>query len=198
MAVNYLIPLLVVLPALAFAQSHDGDHGQSASIYAGEENRSIKSLSEQDLEDIARGGGWGFARAAELNGVPGPTHLLELADEIALTAEQRDDIEAIRAQMQADAMAAGERFVAAELALDTAFRLGAPDTETLERLVMEAGEARAALRLVHLDAHLLTLPLLTERQITQYSVLRGYLDDPCARVPEGHNPDLWRSHNRCD
>lgn len=69
---------------------------------------------------------------------------------------------------------------------------------TLERLVQEAGDARAALRLFHLSAHLLTLPLLTEDQVRQYSILRGYSADPCASVPQGHDPAMWRKHNGCD
>ena len=198
MATKYFALLMALLPAVTFAQTHDSNHDTAPSVYAGEETRLIKSLSEQDLEEIARGGGWGLARAAELNGVPGPTHLLELADEIALTEQQRDDIEAIRVKMQADAILAGERFVAAEHALDAAFQRGAPDAATLERLVMDAGAARAALRLVHLNAHLLTLPLLTDAQVIKYSVLRGYSDDPCATVPDGHDPEMWRKHNGCN
>ena len=190
--------LMLFLPTFAFAQNHSGNHGSAPSDYAGQETRLIKSLSEDDLEEIARGGGWGLARAAELNGVPGPTHLLELADEIGLTEQQRDDIEVIRVQMRADAITAGERFVAAEQSLDAAFQQGAPDADMLERLVAEAGQARSALRLVHLNAHLLTLSLLTDAQVSRYSVLRGYSDDPCATVPDGHNPDMWRSHNGCN
>lgn len=190
--------LIFVLPSTAFTQSQHGSHGAAPSDYAGENTRLIKSLSEQDLQEIARGGGWGLARAAELNGIPGPTHLLELADHIGLTERQQNEIEAIRAQMQADAISAGERFVEAEQALDRAFQQEAPDEETLERLVVEAGKARADLRLVHLSAHLLTLPLLTETQVRRYSVLRGYSDDPCAVVPDGHDPAMWRMHNGCN
>lgn len=190
--------LMLILPTVAFAQNHSGNHGSAPSLYAGQETRLIKSLSEDDVEEIARGGGWGLARAAELNGVPGPTHLLELADEIGLTEQQRADIEVVRAQMLSDAITAGERFVAAEQSLDAAFQQGAPDADMLERLVAEAGQARSALRLVHLNAHLLTLPLLTDAQVSRYSVLRGYSDDPCASVPDGHNPDMWRSHNGCN
>lgn len=198
MDTKHVALLAALIPTSVLAQTHDGNHGVSPSAYAGEETRLIKSLSEQDVEEIARGGGWGLARAAELNGVPGPTHLLELADEIGLTEQQRSDIVAIRAQMQAGAIAAGQRFVAAERALDAAFQHGAPDAEALEQLVEEAGRARAALRFVHLNAHLLTLPLLTDAQVSQYSVLRGYSDDPCASVPDGHDPDMWRSHNGCN
>ena len=198
MDIRHFALLLMAFPNVALSQTHDGSHGPTPSAYAGEEARLIKSLSEQDLEEIARGGGWGLARAAELNGVPGPTHLLELAEDIGLTEQQRSDIDAIRAQMQADAIAAGERFVAAERALDDAFQQGPPDAEALEQLLAESGQARAALRLVHLNAHLLTLPLLTDAQVSQYSVLRGYSDDPCASVPDGHDPEMWRSHNGCN
>ena len=198
MDIRHFALLLMAFPNVALSQTHDGSHGPTPSAYAGEEARLIKSLSEQDLEEIARGGGWGLARAAELNGVPGPTHLLELAEDIGLTEQQRSDIEAIRAQMQADAIAAGERFVAAERALDDAFQQGPPDAEALEQLLAESGQARAALRLVHLNAHLLTLPLVTDAQVSRDSVLRGYSVDPCASVPDGHDPQMWRNHNGCN
>lgn len=167
------------------------------SPYAGEEAREIASLSASDLEELARGGGWGLARAAELNGVPGPAHLLELANEIDLDADQRATIAAIRDEMRAEAIAAGARFVAAERALDAAFTDAVPDPKALARLVDEAGAARAALRLVHLSAHLGTIPLLTEAQVERYNVLRGYTEDPCKVVPKGHNAAMWRRHNGC-
>lgn len=191
------IAILTVFPFAALPQTHGAGHGNDASPYAGEQTRDIKALSETDLEEIARGAGWGLALPAELNGVPGPTHLLELADDLGLNARQREEIEAIRAQMQGDAIAAGIVFVDAERALDTAFRTGVPDQEVLARLVTDASAARATLRLVHLEAHLLTAPLLTEAQIARYAVLRGYTDDPCAQTPEGHDPEMWRRHNGC-
>ena len=35
------------------------------SKYVGEENRKIKSLSPDDVEELKKGGGWGLAKAAE-------------------------------------------------------------------------------------------------------------------------------------
>ncbi|MEL6465705.1 MAG: hypothetical protein AAFQ58_12125 [Pseudomonadota bacterium] len=189
--------LFIAVPFAALPQTHGAGHGSDASPYAGEQARDIKALSASDLEEIARGAGWGLALPAELNGVPGPTHLLELADALGLDTRQREEIEAIRVQMQADAIAAGIVFVDAERALDAAFRAGVPAQEVLAGLVAEAGAARAALRLVHLEAHLRTAPLLTEEQIDRYAVLRGYTDDPCALIPEGHDPEMWRRHNGC-
>lgn len=75
-----------------------------------------------------RGGGKGLARATKLNGVPGRTHRIERAEQIGLSEEQRNDIEAIRAKMQADAILADEQFVAAKQTLDFAFQQGAPGT----------------------------------------------------------------------
>ena len=101
------------------------------SPYAGEESRAVKSLSAEDVAELRRGGGWGLARAAELNGMPGPFHLLELKDEIPLTREQVSAITAIYERMREAAMAEGETFIAAERALDDAFRAGTVTEESL-------------------------------------------------------------------
>lgn len=191
-------PLLIfaLLSAAVPASAQDGgDH--ALSPYAGEQTRAIAALSEEDLVELDRGGGWGLARPAELNGAPGPAHLLELADEIGLDADQRVAVEVIRDEMRADAITEGERFVAAERALDAAFTDGVPNADMLARLVAEAGAARADLRFVHLSSHLRTMPLLTPDQIERYVVLRGYAEDPCESVPEGHDATMWRRHNGC-
>lgn len=41
------------------------------SSYSGQEKRTIKSLSKDDIEQLNAGKGWGLAKAAELNGMPG-------------------------------------------------------------------------------------------------------------------------------
>ena len=87
--------------------------------YAGQEARDIASLSAADIDDLLAGRGWGFALPAELNGYPGPTHVLELADQLGLDAAQRGRIEAIRVAMQAEAQRLGADFVAAEAAYPT-------------------------------------------------------------------------------
>jgi hypothetical protein len=182
-------------PAAAVAQQHS--HSGHATPYAGLETRAIKSLSDSDIEELRRGGGWGLALAAELNGMPGPAHLLELKDEIALTPEQVAAIETIFQQMKADAISAGERLIAAEQAVEEAFRSGSLEKDKLRRLIGEAETARSELRYIHLSRHLETPPLLTSAQIERYKILRGYQDDPCATVPEGHDPAMWKLHNGC-
>jgi hypothetical protein len=43
-----------------------------AAPYAGEQARPIKALSETDIAALRKGEGMGMAKAAELNGYPGP------------------------------------------------------------------------------------------------------------------------------
>jgi hypothetical protein len=185
----------------AFAQHAHGDD-PAPSPYAGFEGRAVAGLSDADIAELRRGGGWGLALPAELNGAPGPAHVLELRDELDLAADQISAIEAIHADMRAEAIDAAEVLIAAEAALSDAFRAAANGVplppERLRDLVMAAAEARGVLRLVHLRRHLDTPDLLTPAQVARYNQLRGYAPDPCASVPDGHSPAMWRLHNRCD
>ena len=54
------------------------------SSYAGQEKRLIKSLSKYDIQQLRSGKGWGLAKAAELNGMPGPSHILQMKSKIGL------------------------------------------------------------------------------------------------------------------
>ncbi|MEL6522231.1 MAG: periplasmic heavy metal sensor [Pseudomonadota bacterium] len=185
-----VIVSLTPIPNLALAQ----DHSQP---YAGQETRSIKSLSDADIQELRQGGGWGLALPAELNGKPGPAHLLEHSAELELSAEQIAAIEKMFADMRQEAISTGERLIAAEAALSTAFEGDGPDAGQLAELVQAAEAARSELRLVHLSRHLATPSILTREQIDKYQVLRGYAEDPCDVVPEGHDATMWKEHNGC-
>ena len=186
-----LVGMLSVAAAVAGEQ-------HKKSPYAGQETRQIKSLSADDVEELHRGGGWGLAKTAELNGFPGPTHLLELADQINLTDNQIEAIEAIRSDMQVRAIETGRKFVNLEKELDREFQSGTITSDRLGSLLSQIALVRGQLRLVHLSAHLQTRPLLTEHQVADYNRLRGYSEDPCAAVPSGHDPNMWRKHNGCE
>lgn len=187
---------LGLLSAGAWSQDHS--HGGNLAPYAGFQKRQIKSLSERDIAEIRSGAGWGLALPAELNGRPGPAHLLELQDEIGLSAKQIEQIEVVYEEMRAEAIAAGERFIAAEAALSSAFEGSDLDNKRLRALLEASAQARSYLRFIHLSRHLSTPQLLTAAQLQKYNILRGYTDDPCAKVPEGHDAEMWRRHNGCD
>ena len=84
-----LVLLFILVTSMSvFAETY-------TSKYVGEEYRKIKSLSPDDVEELTKGGGWGLAKAAELNGIPGPAHILEMEDKINLTDEQKNKIQKI-------------------------------------------------------------------------------------------------------
>ena len=158
------LPLLAT-PALA---------DTAPSPYAGEQTRAVKSLSIQDIDDLRNGRGWGLAKAAELNGVPGPSHLLELADEIGLSETQVTALTEIKADMAARAAILGEALIELETELDRKFADGTINEDGLRDLLARIGETYSELRYVHLSTHFKTPPLLSEAQISAYNRLRGY------------------------
>src|ERR1700745_1824509 len=62
----------------------------NGSPYRNQMNTEIRGLSDQEVSDLREGRGMGRARAAELNGYPGPRHVLDAAraGQLALTPEQ--------------------------------------------------------------------------------------------------------------
>lgn len=170
---------------------------EHTSKYSGEENREIKSLSSEDIQELRRGGGWGLAKAAELNGIPGPAHLLELQDEIPLTSEQVSLISDIYETMRARAVREGEILITLEQELETLFREDVLSRSNLKAKLDQIAQARGNLRFTHLATHLETPGLLSPAQITRYNELRGYAKSSCAEPPKGHDATLWRKHNGC-
>lgn len=172
---------LVGLPPVGWASA--------ASPYAGEEAHAIKALDPARIAGLRAGAGLGYAKAAELNGYPGPAHLLELADRIPLSPDQVEAIGAIREAMRSDAIGLGQELIEAEARLDAAFRerrldQGAEGRARLAMLTAAAGAAEARLRARHLAAHIEAARLLSPDQIAADAALRGYA--PAAGPGDGH------------
>lgn len=149
-------------------------HQHERQPYAGLEGRDIKALSDQEQRDLLEGEGMGLALAAELNGYPGPKHVLELADSLSLDAGQRAGVEAVRQRMRERALELGRRIVHAEGELESLFAAGAATAAEVQERSEAIGRLRGRLRAVHLVAHLKTRLLLTDAQLRRYAELRGY------------------------
>ena len=147
------------------------------SDYAGEQHRLIKSLSTEDIRQIQAGKGWGLAKAAELNGYPGPRHVLDMAEELELSERQRTEMSDLFDDMKARAIVAGERYLAAEQSLEQAFRSKDVDSRSLKSLISVSADALTELRYVHLATHLAAINLLGRHQLAQYNQLRGYSNE---------------------
>jgi Spy/CpxP family protein refolding chaperone len=144
------------------------------STYTGMQNRSLKALSEQQIEDLRGGRGMGMALAAELNGYPGPAHVLELASALDLSEAQRGRTQALFEEMQKTAMPLGNEVLAKETELDQAFASGRIDDANLHRILADMGRLQGELRYTHLKYHLAMRGLLSPDQIAAYDRLRGH------------------------
>jgi Spy/CpxP family protein refolding chaperone len=164
------------------------------SPYVGFDTREVKTIPPERLEGLRRGAGLGYALAAELNGLPGPMHVLELANGLQLTAEQRQRTQALFERMRREAIAAGEALIAAEAHLDRMFQLGHASAERIVAQTQVAAAQEARLRAIHLSAHLEMRDILTAGQIESYLRLRGYaaaeggiVHGPGHHPPAGHS-----------
>jgi len=163
-----------ILSPVTFAQSP----------YAGMETRSIKALSEQQIADLKAGRGMGLALPAELNGYPGPIHVLELADRLGLSTEQKDRIKDLFDSMKAEAVPFGAKLLEQEAALDQQFANRLVTAESLKGATAEIGATQAELRDTHLKYHLRTAQVLSAEQMQHYSILRGYASEA---LPQHHH-----------
>ena len=171
---------------------------QTASVigpYAGQQARAIKSLSPSDITGLLEGQGAGHAKAAELNGYPGPAHTLELKQQLGLDAQQVAASEALMASHKARARALGAAVVEAERTLDDLFAGKQASVESVDTATREVGVLQAQLRAEHLATHLAQTALLDVHQIQRYSVLRGYADAKPAESAPGR-PAPATSHRQ--
>jgi hypothetical protein len=154
--------------------------------YAGQEARELKSLSAEEVKQYLAGAGMGFAKSAELNHFPGPMHVLELADQLALSADQRAATRQLMDTHKAEARAIGAKLVEAEAALELLFRSGRLESMQLQHAVRQAAALQGEYRLSHLETHRRMRALLTDEQVATYDRLRGYAGSASSK--QKHHP----------
>src|SRR3569833_350598 len=159
-----LTGVLLLAPVTALAQTP----------YVGMQTRTIKALSEQQVSDLNAGRGMGLALAAELNGYPGPSHVLELADKLDLSADQRGRIKTIFDSMKAEALPIGSKLIAQETDMDRQFSSRSDTPESLKPSTVAIAVSQGELRETHLMFHLSTADILCAGQLLKYAELRGY------------------------
>ena len=143
----------------AWAQQHGG-------------HRLAEACAEQFQKVVEEGRGFGMAFAADRNGYPGPTHILELKTQLRLTADQEMKAEALLQAMLAESRPKGARLLEAERRLERLYADGIADAASVRAAVVEVERARSELRLVHLLTHLRARDLLTREQRGAYYKIR--------------------------
>lgn len=142
----------------------------------------IRGIDAETLDGYLTGKGLGYALPAELNGYPGPRHVLDAIEELELTEEQESQIQALFDDMETEAIDLGEQIVKVEAELETAFRNKDIDNEALQSQLEVIGDLDTKLRFVHLSTHLTTIEILTDHQVVLYNTVRGY-----ANTPQSHD-----------
>jgi Spy/CpxP family protein refolding chaperone len=175
----------IILALAVCALAVPGFADAPTAPYAGQQARPIKALSDDDIAALLKGEGMGMAKAAELNGYPGPKHVLDLAAQLKLTVDQRQEVQAIFGRMSAAAKPLGAELVERERVLDQLFAKGEITPDRLAAETTAIAELQGRLRSVHLTAHLGTRALLNPAQIARYQQLRGY-GGPAAPMHHHH------------
>jgi hypothetical protein len=172
-----VLSTLALIASLNMAFPIGNAAAQSSWPYAGMQTRMIKALSTEQIADLKAGRGMSLALAAELNGYPGPRHVLELAEQLGLTDQQRADVQRLFDDMTTQVIPLGEKLIAQEAELDRLFAARVVTPSSLGNATAAIGATQAELRNAHLKYHLLTSGLLTAAQMQRYSQLRGYIDE---------------------
>ena len=177
---------MIVMTVVFAIMSAGGVAAENAQPYAGLQTRPVKALSEQQIADLKAGRGAGFALAAELNGYPGPSHVLELASPLGLSAEQKRSTQDLFDAMKAETAPLGETMVAQEAGLDRLFATKSVKVKSLDDATRSIAETQGRLRAAHLRYHLAMMDVLTPDQVARYSTLRGYGSGKGAAPAHGH------------
>lgn len=178
---NYLVVAAgsLALASAAAAQDHSGHAGMSGMAQPAAVPASAASAAsmmnytpEERAQGLREGRGMGLAKPAEGNGYPGPRHVLEVADQIGLTAEQRARTQQLFDTMRGEASRLGTDLLAKEAELNRIFRDHQATPVLLRKTAQAIGQTEAELKIVHLRTHLAMMDILTPEQVSRYVSLR--------------------------
>lgn len=173
---------------IAAAMPAAAQHGGQSGGQAGHQGRGHEAMQAREFRNLQQGRGMRMGRVADVNGYPGPMHVLEHAEALELSQGQLERSQEIRNRVKTRAPELGGQIVDAEKRLEAMFADGTVNPARMDSLLLEIAELRAHLRSLHLTAHLDQAAVLTEEQITKYKELRA------ADQAEGERRPMRRMH----
>ncbi len=126
-----------------------------------------------DRDALLNGDSEGMAAYAASNGYPSPKDVLDLAEELGLSAKQKYDIREMADEIRTRARVLGKMIVKVEEELHFSFNSGMIGQESVEEDAESIGKMRGTLRGIHLSAYLKTKEILTEKQFAAFTRLRN-------------------------
>ena len=177
----------VLVISLTLAASATGEDRLS-SPYRDQMLTEIRGLTQKEISDLREARGMGLARAAELNGYPGPRHLLDAEREgqLHLSPNQVRTVTRLFDAMLRDAKRVGDRVLGEERDLERQFRAATITEPDLRARLARIAALQAELRMIHLRTHLETRPVLSSHQRERYNELRGYTAGPLGEHGHRH------------
>src|SRR5262245_19679719 len=149
---RFLIACVIASTVAAPALAQEGLN----SPYRDQLATEIRGLSQKEISDLREARGMGLARAAELNGYPGPRHLLEAdgGGSLRLTPEQRRAVTDLFDTMAREAKRVGEQLLREERDLEREFRAVTIAEPDLRARLARIAALQSELRWIHLRTHL--------------------------------------------
>jgi Spy/CpxP family protein refolding chaperone len=160
-------------PAAA-GESVEAARAAAHAAEAAREGTGIPALPEEQVAAYLDGRAMWMAGVAELNHYPGPRQVLELVQQLGLTAEQQQATMNLYDELRPEAIGLGKQLVEQEQRLNRIFAWGQASEANIEQIVTDIGDLQARLRLTHLLAHISARELLTKEQLKRYDELQGY------------------------
>jgi hypothetical protein len=115
-----------------------------------------------------------MAKLAELNGYPGPRHILDLGKELGLTTVEKEYIIIIYNDMKREALKLGQEILQIEKTANKLFANKSISDSELQRLIIKSAGNYGKLRYIHLTTYLKMMDILSQEQIILYNTLRDY------------------------
>ncbi|MEW5843537.1 MAG: hypothetical protein AB1775_09780 [Bacteroidota bacterium] len=167
---NFLVKYFYVLIFLIIAQCIQL---YSQSKVDTKNYNALKSLSKEHIEGLLNGESMGMAKAAELNGYPGPRQILDYIEELKLNDNQVDQLRLIYVKEKEEAIKLGRSIIDEERKLNELFSNKTANPQNLEDNLIKIAVQNGKLRYVHLKAHYEARKLLSEKQINLYYKIKS-------------------------
>ena len=175
-----VIALALAAPAIA--------EDRLTSPYRDQMLTEIRGLTPKEISDLREARGMGLARAAELNGYPGPRHLLDAEREgqLHLSPDQVRTVTRLFDTMVSDAKRVGGLLLGEERDVEREFRAGTITEPDLRARLTRIAALQGELRMIHLRTHLEARVVLSRHQVERYNELRGYTAGPVGEHGHRH------------
>ncbi len=114
----------------------------------------------------------GLTDIVDINNYPGPKHVIDMSDQLALTKEQVIETKKLIDFVIHSTIDRGKEFLYAENELVNIFENGNIDENILRTKLDEIEKLRSEIRFIHLNTYLQMKQILTSYQINKYYELR--------------------------